>query len=993
LAIAGTARAITAATHGRVILAVLALLAWGRGLAWAVAPPCQPCAGIRVATPAAAAVALAGEPRLGEDALLWVAWPEPLDGGGASRLSDAQAVRAAGAVPWRIVDLRTPQPVEQNLAALQSEIESLARLARETGPGEVVEIGWHPSSGAFTAKDFAFLVKRASVAVTGAQASASVWIGPLPADPSQLEALWSEEIAAYVDGVALLPGDGVAAAVARLGDLDPGKPVALDALPLPDPPQHAVARAAEAAVTGVAIALFAAPEPLEPTHLAPLITLAREFHGDLSYDPATRVGGARAAWAFVRGEDLGLRIVAESAPSASAGGIRLALDDPLLREPQRVDVESGEVTAAAATAGQRGLEVQVPAAPVTILRVSRISAEELGGGEERLDVADLRSMPVEEILRRLQAFEDDQARKLDHYQAENILHLRYQGGPASIEAAYSGDFFFKRGEGYDWVWEEFLVDGIKWRSKRLPELPLIQPEKAAALPLEILFTTEYQYRLRGTATIDGRDTWVVDFRPIVATAGRNLYQGTVWIDREVYARVRTRAIQLQLEGDVISNEETTFFSPIDATGAPAAWSRSSYVLPLRVVKQQLFSILNATLPIEVETELSEVRVNDPAFTANREAAWASDHTMVRDTDQGLRYLRSDEAGERVVEAELDPTRLFLVGGIFWDESLDYPVPLLGVNYLSLDWRGTGNQLNLFAAGPLLTANLAEPRLFGSKWDAGVNLFGFFIDRTDEIFREGEEVPEEEIESRTASASFFLGHPLGHFGKLDFGYRIGRDAYSEGDDTANDFVLPRDTTTQSASVELRYDRSGYRAVAGGSHHRRSDWEFWGVPGASEFDPAQKDYDRYQVSLQKTWWLPRFRSFGLELTHVGGSDLDRFSRYDFGIFGDLSIPGYQGGLVRADEASGVEMSYGVSLGSLIRFEVDGAAAWATNEDTGLEDELLAGVGLEGSLPLPWQLLTNFQVGIAVDGPGEGDLSARIVFLKLFGGEGNKRKKKEG
>ena len=33
----------------------------------------------------------------------------------------------------------------------------------------------------------------------------------------------------------------------------------------------------------------------------------------------------------------------------------------------------------------------------------------------------------------------------------------------------------------------------------------IQPEKAAALPLEIHFTKEYRYRLRGSDSIDGRD--------------------------------------------------------------------------------------------------------------------------------------------------------------------------------------------------------------------------------------------------------------------------------------------------------------------------------------------------------------------------------------------------------------------------------------------------------------------------------------------------------
>ena len=68
-------------------------------------------------------------------------------------------------------------------------------------------------------------------------------------------------------------------------------------------------------------------------------------------------------------------------------------------------------------------------------------------------------------------------------------------------------------------------------------------------------------------------------------------------------------------------------------------------------------------------------------------------------------------------------------------------------------------------------------------------------------------------------------------------------------------------------------------------------------------------------------------------------------------------------------------------------------ATALDTGLDNELLAGVGLEGSLPLPWQLLTNFEIGYAVAGPGEGSVAARIVFLKLFPKKQGKRNKGKG
>jgi hypothetical protein len=252
------------------------------------------------------------------------------------------------------------------------------------------------------------------------------------------------------------------------------------------------------------------------------------------------------------------------------------------------------------------------------------------------------------------------------------------------------------------------------------------------------------------------------------------------------------------------------------------------------------------------------------------------------------------------------------------------------------------------------------------------------------------VETEAIDSSNSSASFFLGHPIGNFAKLDLAYSLRRNTYSRADDTAEDFVVPVDTTTHTLSAELRYIRGGYRAVVEGSRHSRSDWEFWGLPGNTDFDPEQKDYNRFRASFAKTWWFKKFRNFGIELEYLGGSNLDRFSSYDFGIFGDATVAGYQSGLVRADTAKALHVEYGVNIGDVIRFGVEGDSVLATNEMTGLDDELLAGIGIEGSLTLPGQLLTNFEVGIAVAGPGEGNVAARIVFLRLFPRKVNRKKK---
>ena len=59
----------------------------------------------------------------------------------------------------------------------------------------------------------------------------------------------------------------------------------------------------------------------------------------------------------------------------------------------------------------------------------------------------------------------------------------------------------------------------------------------------------------------------------------------------------------------------------------------------------------------------------------------------------------------------------------------------------------------------------------------------------------------------------------------------------------------------------------------------------------------------------------------------------------------------------------------------------AIWASNDITGLDNELLAGIGVGGTLTLPWQLVMNFDVGYALTGPGEGGVALRVFLLKLF------------
>ncbi len=987
-------------------------------------PPCAPCAGLSFDAPEQLTNdffrALGAEPRLhdeeiGDQARLYISWPADLDILRVGSLDQqsaqvgelAQQVRDAGGVPWLRLIFRVPAPVLDNADQLDAALKATASLAEAAGERTHFQVVWQPVTAGIPltaledwSREYAFLLKRASVAITGARADARVLTQALPADPNLIDALYAEEIAAYIDGVALLPGEtpeGSRAAIARVAVLDAGRAVVLDQLPTPaDNPWHVLVRAADSHEQGFALTFFGAGESVEsPEGVEPFKVLAREFQGDIALDPYSRPEGGRGAWSFVRGDDLSLRIIVDV--PADTEELTVQFPDSQLKRPARWDAASNSFyDLFSQRRTDDGLQLTVPEpGHVALLRLERMTAAEiegLEGVESEITVSDERQMPVEEILRRLQAFDDNQARRLQRYRALNTTHMRFQlsgTGPGSVEATFEGSFFFQRGEGFDWAWENFYFDGVRWRGDDIPQIPLVQPEKAAAPPLEINFTKEYLYRLRGTDIVDGRDSWVVDFEPAVEVEpGRTLYQGTVWVDRQHFGRVRTRALQLGLEGEVLSNEETTFFTPVTPAGEPTTWTPEALWMPLRQTSQQLLNVLNSTVVVETETLLSALQINPEDFERQRQEVLASDTTMVRDTDQGLRYLvKDDETGERVVQDGFKKDQLFALGGVFYDESFDFPLPLAGVNYFSFDFLGTGAQANLLFGGVLAIGNIADPDLFGSEWDAGASIFALAIAGSDTLFFEDEEIEEQEIENRQARFSLFLGRPLGEFGKIDFTYSLRVNNYSDADDTAAGFVLPEDHLLHTFQVDLAYNRSGYRFLTSGSYNQRSDWQPWGLPGSpipgaalEDFDPETEDFVKWNVSLGKTWWLPNFRKFGVSLQYLDGQDLDRFSKYQFGFFGDSRINGYQSDRVRAERAYGMNLEYGVEIGEVFRLEIEADGFLATDEASGLEDEFLAGIGLGGTVLGPWETIINLEVGKAVAGPDDG-VSAFITFLKLF------------
>jgi hypothetical protein len=546
----------------------------------------------------------------------------------------------------------------------------------------------------------------------------------------------------------------------------------------------------------------------------------------------------------------------------------------------------------------------------------------------------------------------------------------------TFDLTIRGPFFFHRGEPADWVWKDFYLNGVKWKGKTLPKIPILQPEKVTTLPLDIRLTEDYLYVLEGTADLEGRRAYEITYTPKAALGDKPAYRGKVWIDAQTFALLRRDSVQLNLKGETLSNVQTEIYRPVP--GHP------DVALPLEIRGEQVFSTAGRTTAIERDVKMKEVAVNPPAFEELRAAAYKSDLQMIRDTEKGMRYLIPDPQtpGSRIVEEKISKKSTFGIAGVFYDDSLSYPIPLLGIQHFNFDLWGKGKQLSLFFGGALLTANYTDPSLFGGRFDLGADLFGVAVPFGDAAYRNGKEVADEKIKHLPAVFQVNVGRPLGPYLKTSLGLFTRWDNFQRDQDTGPLFVTPVDTFTDGAELRLVGNYKGFNATAIGGYYRRRDWEPWGNPATSEFDPKDRDYWKYQLSLSKDQYFPGFRKLHVGLTYLDGQDLDRFSKYEFGAFSGAPIHGFKSGSVKTQTALLGSVSYGLNIEDIIRFEAVFDQAVVKDRESGFDNTYFAGAGLLGSLNGPWQnSLLRFEVGAPVVGHGVKGFVVNVILLKLF------------
>jgi hypothetical protein len=744
------------------------------------------------------------------------------------------------------------------------------------------------------------------------------------------------ELLAYFDGVLVEP----APPAAEFADLR----ARLGGLPL-------LVTAADAAGTVAALGAGASAV-LVPS---PPAGWEAELAGLLPEPVAARAGSGELATAM-RGRDLATLV---GLPAGFPGG-DVTLPGNWYGE---AGVIGGATQLPSRSAGDN-LVVTLPPLPgggVLVAARPPEAIEQLGTVEVRGE----RTPTAGEVLARHQRQAARQELAAGTWRAEQRLLVRVWIPEVArgFEVALEGPAFRDGTLGTDWEIARAWVDGVEWRVEDLPDLPLIEPERPRVPPFALRLEPGWHYELHGAAERDGRPCWELAFTS--REEGDASRAGTAWLDRETFGLVALEERAEGLPGEVRSTRAVTSYRRLDVGEVPA-W------LPVAVVADDLVAAFGGSATVRRELTLAGLEVAPSAFAAERAAAWSGANRMWRERPQGTVKLVPDGQGGRVEGSGEERAQWFLLGGLFWDPGLDYPLPVVGVQGQDFHFRGRDEQLRMLIGGVINDAAWTVRR---GQTELTLRGFVQLLAFENSYFEAGEEVEGEAVKTSRQRLGVGVARPFGPV-------RLGLEAdavylgFARADDTADDFVVPNDTFEGVVRLEATAPLGATTLSASVEGGKRFDWQPWGLGGG---EALRDEWRRWRLAVvHETTPFP-LAKLHLDAQLLGGADLDRFSAYTPARFTGLRLRGIASDLLVAERVAAVAGSLALPLSRRVRGEIGVGAAWARDEESGYDAEPLAGIGVGVSVRGPWRTLVKAEVAYPVLTPGERGAVVEVSVLR--------------
>ncbi len=825
---------------------------------------------------------------------------------------------------------------------------------------------------------YAFLLKLAAIQIRSIDEGAVVLESHLrPAEPAFFEALYREEIAVYVDGLALdreeLPAasfeDRLRAVQEIARRTDSSAQVIVTGTPSTAP--RLLVEAFQNLAAGVPLTTFRArPDVvealLEMDEILDLLTSNLLPLDARESDVGFSLPGVSHRVFFDPSSGSTYLVYWREGESPEAGSVEITMktfapDAPRLRDPV-----GGRGLALSGFSFDPETRMAAVAAPL----VEEPLILEFPSMAFGASVSARAGLDVNQIVARHQQAQRRQDDLVENYVARVTDAIHFRPTPSdAFDVVIESRFYFDR-RGSEWEEISFSFNGARWGADR-PPFPLLQPEKVLSLPLDLRLEGDYAYELVGRESVGERPAYVVRFRPLAEN--RSLYRGLVFIDEESFLKLKVEAVQTRLSAPVVSSDEVySYERQAERDGLPL------YLLT-RLQSKQLVLIAGRNLLVEKESRFQDFEVNPPNFQELRDAARESDRIMLKDTDQGLRYFVK-RGGERQVVDELTQTAKALALGTILDPSFDFPLPILGLNYLDFDFLETNSQFALLFGGVFVLGNLQKPGLFGGRFDANVDFFGFAIKSNDVVFDSNGKIEDESLTTVPGSLGAALGFQATTFQKLTGRYDLRYDYYARSDLTAEDFATPTSTFTHGAGLGYEYRRGGYSVVASGAYNRRSTWEPWG--DVDTFEPSTRSYWKYRATLGKDFFFETLHKLHFDVGFFGGERLDRFTKYQFGLFDETRVHGMPSTAVRFSELVLARASYSFNLFEQFRFDVFYDRVWGDDPEGGFDWVPFSGVGVAMNFRGPRRTVIRFDFGKSILPPelrGAGTMVGQIQILK--------------
>jgi hypothetical protein len=590
---------------------------------------------------------------------------------------------------------------------------------------------------------------------------------------------------------------------------------------------------------------------------------------------------------------------------------------------------------------------------------------------EQTAVGAERPLSVGEIISRHRRQQLAQDRLVRTYIADARVREFFR--PTLTDAGWdvvTGNRYYAAEDGIEWERRSFSVNNREFDTD-MP-YPMLQPEKMFALPLQLRFDEGYTYRLAGTTRIGGFDCYEVQFEPL--RNDPSLYRGTVWIDRRTFARIRVHAVQGGLPGMVISNDETQHFAPVVSVG------NQPIFLLQELEGRQIALLAGRNITIEKQVSFSSFRVNDERFDEERAAVRNSDAVMFKETPNGLRpYEKRD--GRRVVVDQPTQSVKAMAFGVVIDPSYQFPLPIFGINYVDFALRGDDKtQLAMLFAGVLAAGNIQRPQLFGVRnLHASLDFFAIAAPSSDRVYEAAGELEAERLLTWPLSTGLNVGWQATPFQKLSVQYQFRFDAYVHDTTTTETFQTPSSTITNGVGLAWDYSRGGYNVGLNAAWFARSNWKPWGEPSDGTLKTTSGNYAKYTATISRDIFLDIFQKVNVNAAWFGGQRLDRFVRYQFGLFDTTRIHGVPAS-VRFGELGLLRGSYSVNMFEQYRFDVFLEHGWG-RDARGESWQRIPGVGGAFNLPGPWNTIVRADVGRAWLPDRYSTLGSTVVQVMLL------------